>query len=126
MKNNCIVYSHGFGVRNDDRCLFTDIAEVFSDTTHIMFDFNEFDEHSNTLIARPFEKKAVMLDQQIETVRYQELQSNPDDRSTCGWLAESELPQTFVSEKDLEDDEVKAIYKGSTLLEGGLLDLRVS
>jgi hypothetical protein len=41
---------------------------------------------------------------------------NPEDHSSCGWFSEAELPQTFVSEKDLEDDEVKAIYKGFALL----------
>lgn len=49
------------------------------------------------------------------------IQSNPEDHSTCGWFAESELPQTFVSEKDLEDDEIKAIYRGFNLLKGGSL-----
>lgn len=47
---------------------------------------------------------------------------NPEDHSTCGWFAESELPQTFVSEKDIEDDEVKAIYRGFALLNGAKLD----
>ena len=51
-----------------------------------------------------------------------ELVMNPEDHSSCGWFSEIELPQTFVSEKDLEDDEVKAIYKGFTLLKGASPD----
>ncbi len=47
---------------------------------------------------------------------------NPEDHSSCGWFSESELPKTFVSEKDTEDDEVKAIYRGFALLSGGTLD----
>jgi len=43
---------------------------------------------------------------------------NPDDHSTCGWFSETELPQTFVNEKDTDDDEVKAIYRGFALLKG--------
>jgi ADP-ribose pyrophosphatase YjhB (NUDIX family) len=43
---------------------------------------------------------------------------NPDDHSTFGWFSEDELPQTFVSIKDAEDDEVKAIYRGFELLNG--------
>lgn len=43
---------------------------------------------------------------------------NPDDHSTHGWFSEAELPQTFVSSKDADDDEVKAIYRGFTLLNG--------
>ncbi len=43
---------------------------------------------------------------------------NPDDHSSCGWFSEAELPQTFVSDKDADDDEVKAIYRGFALLGG--------
>lgn len=46
---------------------------------------------------------------------------NPDDHSTFGWYSEAELPQTFVSTKDADDDEVKAIYRGFALLDGQLL-----
>ncbi len=69
MKNHYIVYSHGFGVRKDDRGLFTDITKAFPDARHRMFDYNEFDENSNTLIARPLDQQAVILSQQIEAVR---------------------------------------------------------
>ena len=51
-----------------------------------------------------------------------EIKPNPEDHSSCGWFAESELPKTFVSEKDIEDDEVKAIYKGFALLKGESLN----
>lgn len=47
---------------------------------------------------------------------------NPEDHISCGWFSEAELPQTFVSEKDVEDDEVKAIYKGFALLRGESLN----
>jgi len=50
------------------------------------------------------------------------IKPNPEDHSTCGWFAESELPQTFVSEKDIEDDEVKGIYRGFALLAGRGVD----
>lgn len=43
---------------------------------------------------------------------------NPSDHSSCGWFSELDLPQTFVSEKDVDDDEVKAIYRGFALLNG--------
>jgi ADP-ribose pyrophosphatase YjhB (NUDIX family) len=51
-----------------------------------------------------------------------EIKPNPEDHSTCGWFAESKLPQTFVSKKDIEDDEVKAIYRGFDLLNGSSLN----
>lgn len=47
---------------------------------------------------------------------------NPEDHSSCGWFSQSELPQTFVSAKDIDDDEVKSIYKGFALLNGESLD----
>jgi len=50
------------------------------------------------------------------------IQTNPEDHSTCSWFSEAELPQTFVSEKDIEDDEVKAIYRGFDLLKGSSLN----
>ncbi len=54
-----------------------------------------------------------------------EIKPSPEDHSTCGWFSEEELPQTFVSEKDVEDDEVKAIYRGFALLNGAPLNLGV-
>jgi len=51
-----------------------------------------------------------------------EIKPNPEDHSSCDWFSEEELPQTFVSEKDIEDDEVKAIYKGFALLAGDSID----
>lgn len=49
---------------------------------------------------------------------------DPEDHSTCGWFSESELPQTFVSEKDIEDDEVQAIYRGFALLNGESINFK--
>ncbi len=72
MKNHFCVYSHGFGVRKDDRGLFSDIAKAFPDFEHVMFDYNEFDESSNTLIARPLDQQANILSQQIEAVRQED------------------------------------------------------
>jgi len=48
---------------------------------------------------------------------------NPDDHSSFGWFSEAELPQTFVSNKDVDDDEVKAIYRGFALLNGQPLNV---
>ncbi|MCA9333348.1 hypothetical protein KDA00_05760 [Candidatus Saccharibacteria bacterium] len=69
MTKHIIIYSHGFGVRKDDRGLFTDIAKAFPDAEHVMFDFNEFDVQTNTLTARPLDEQASMLNQQIESIK---------------------------------------------------------
>lgn len=55
-----------------------------------------------------------------------DIKMNPEDHSSCGWFAESELEQTFVSSKDIDDDEVRAIYKGFALLKGESLDFAQS
>src|SRR3989338_7038131 len=42
MKNSrAILYSHGFGTRKDARGMFIDIAALFPDREHILFDYNE-------------------------------------------------------------------------------------
>lgn len=56
-----IIYSHGFGVRKDDRGLFTDIAASLPDAEHIMFDYNLADDAANTLAVAPLTEQAEML-----------------------------------------------------------------
>ncbi len=41
-----------------------------------------------------------------------------DSHSSYGWFSKAELPQTFASPKDVDDDEVKAKYRGFALLKG--------
>jgi hypothetical protein len=53
MANHIVIYSHGFGVRKDDRGLFTDIAAGLPNVRHVMFDYNQIDEAKNTLTAAP-------------------------------------------------------------------------
>jgi hypothetical protein len=40
MSKHVIVYSHGFGVRKDDRGLLTDIAKSMPGVDHVLFDYN--------------------------------------------------------------------------------------
>lgn len=63
-----IIYSHGFGVKKDGRGLFTDIASSLPNMQHIMFDYNEVDEASNTLIACPLDKQAEKLNAMIAKI----------------------------------------------------------
>lgn len=64
-----VVYSHGFGVRKDDRGLFTDIAQHLPNAHHIMFDYNKIDEHTNTLVACPLDKQAEKLNDKVAEAR---------------------------------------------------------
>lgn len=72
--NHIVLYSHGFGVRKDDRGLFTDIANSIEDAEHIMFDYNEFETSSNTLTVTPLHRQAEILKSQYDNLRRQ----NPD------------------------------------------------
>lgn len=56
-----VIFSHGFGVRKDDRGLFTDIASALCGVKSVMFDYNETDEKNNTLTVRPLSRQAEML-----------------------------------------------------------------
>lgn len=56
-----VIYSHGFGVRKDDRGLFTDIAATLPAARHIMFDYNQVDEASGNLTVAPLTQQAEKL-----------------------------------------------------------------
>lgn len=66
MSKHVIVYSHGFGVRKDDRGLFTDIAKALPEAEHIMFDYNQVDELSNTLTVSPLQVQVRKLKEQLD------------------------------------------------------------
>lgn len=70
MKKHTIIYAHGFGVKKDDRGLFTDIAKSFPDANHIMFDLDICDDENNTVTIRPFSDQVSLLNNHIkEAVR---------------------------------------------------------
>jgi hypothetical protein len=58
-----VIFSHGFGVRRDDRGLFTAIIPALKDTETILFDYNECDGAAGTLIVAPLQKQAEKLSQ---------------------------------------------------------------
>lgn len=74
MKNQIIVYSHGFGVGKDDRGLFSDISAALPDFEHVMFDYSSSDETANTLTVAPFNEQM----RKLEIVLQQTRQNNPD------------------------------------------------
>jgi hypothetical protein len=69
-----VIYSHGFGVRKDDRGLFTDIAASLPDAEHIMFDYNQVDEAANTMTVAPLTEQAEILRRKVAEARA----ANPD------------------------------------------------
>lgn len=66
MSKQVVIYSHGFGVRKDDRGLFLDIAAALPQYQHIMFDYNNYDELTNTLTVSPLDKQAARLTEFME------------------------------------------------------------
>jgi hypothetical protein len=64
-----IIYSHGFGVRKDDRGLFTAISKVVPDATSILFHYNPINDRSNTLTAKPLNEQVQKLRKVINTAR---------------------------------------------------------
>lgn len=68
MSKHVVVYSHGFGVSKDDRGLFTDIANALPDAEHIMFDYNQIDEQTNTLTVSPLQGQVRKLKEQLDKI----------------------------------------------------------
>lgn len=68
MSKHIVIYSHGFGVRKDDRGLFTDIASAVPDAEHIMFNYNQIDEQTNTLTVSPLQGQVLKLKEQLDKI----------------------------------------------------------
>lgn len=64
-----IIYSHGFGTRQDDVGLFPDIARHFPDMRHIMFDYNGVNESGKELTVPPFSVQASKLEGVVAQVQ---------------------------------------------------------
>ena len=68
MSKHVVVYSHGFGVRKDDRGLFADIANALPEAEHVMFDYNLVDEQENTLTVSPLQGQVQKLKEQLSKI----------------------------------------------------------
>lgn len=64
-----IIFSHGFGVRYDDRGLLTDIASSFPEAECILFDYFIVDEPNHTLTITPLSEQVKMLNKVISKAR---------------------------------------------------------
>ncbi len=61
IKNFEILCAHGFGVRKDDRGLFTDLAACMPDRRIHMLDMNDVDDQTGNLRTPPLEEQARRL-----------------------------------------------------------------
>jgi hypothetical protein len=64
-----VIFSHGFGVRKEDRGLFTAISKALTDVESVLFDYNPINEKANTLTAKRLDEQARKLRNVINTAR---------------------------------------------------------
>lgn len=67
--SHIVIFSHGFGVRKEDRGLFTAISKALPDAKSILFDYNPINEKANTLTAKPLNEQMRKLRKVINTAR---------------------------------------------------------
>ncbi len=65
-KEHIFIYSHGFGVRKDDRGLLTGIADGIPEVESILFDYNDINEIENILTVPSLSKQAEILSEIIK------------------------------------------------------------
>lgn len=73
-KKHIAIYSHGFGVRKDDKGLLTNIADRLPEVESILFGYFDIDEEKKTLTIRPISVQAEMLNEVINKAK----KDNPD------------------------------------------------
>jgi len=67
--SHVVIFSHGFGVRKEDRGLFTAISRAIPDIKTVMFDYNPINEQANTLTAKPINEQVLKLRKVINAAR---------------------------------------------------------
>ncbi len=83
MSKTIVIFSHGFGVRQDCKWIFADIRDalVHLDITCIFFDYNEFNEDTKELFAISFSEQAKKLQAIINSTH----KNNPDAQIVVIW-----------------------------------------
>jgi hypothetical protein len=67
--SHIVIFSHDFGVRKEDRGLFTAISKALPDTESVLFNYNPINEQANTLTAKPLNEQAIKLRKVINAMR---------------------------------------------------------
>lgn len=63
-----LVFSHGFGVKQDSKGMFTEIANVFPEYTSVMFDYY-IESQENVFTIPSLYDQAKMLQDQVDVIR---------------------------------------------------------
>jgi hypothetical protein len=64
-----VIFSHGFGVRKEDRGLFTAISKALPGVESVFFDYNPINDKANTLTAKPLNEQMRKLRTVLNTTR---------------------------------------------------------
>lgn len=115
------VFSHGFGVKKDDRGLFTDLAKALGEENCLLFDYNTIDEKNNSITVAPLDEQAKKLsevlgaiDEPVNLICHSQgclvaALANPRGLQSILFLAP---PQTMTSQEFIK------IFKGKINLKG--------
>ncbi len=68
-KKHLVIFSHGSGVRKDDRGLLSEIAEALPEVQAILFDYYQIDEVNKTLTMTSFSAQTRLLNQVIDKAK---------------------------------------------------------
>lgn len=64
-----IIYSHGFAVKYDARGMFTAIAKHLPGAVHVMFDYNNVNERTNTITVAPVSEQVELFRRKLAEVK---------------------------------------------------------
>jgi hypothetical protein len=67
--SHIVIFSHGFGVRKEDRGLFTAISKALPGVESVLFNYNPINEKANTLTAKPLMEQVRKLRKVINVAR---------------------------------------------------------
>ena len=62
------VFSHGFGVKKDDRGLFTDLAKALGEEQCLLFDYNQVNEEKNEITVATLDNQAKKLTKILDDI----------------------------------------------------------
>lgn len=68
-RKHFVIFSHGFGVRQDARGMFTDIVACLPSVESILFDYNTFDDRLRTVMVPPLSDQAKLLESRVRALR---------------------------------------------------------
>jgi len=69
LKKHIVIFSHGHGVKKDDRGMLSDIAEKIPEVYSMLFDYYDVDEENKTIHTKAFSSQVESLSKKIKEAR---------------------------------------------------------